>query len=204
MSAGTILTIVGEAVHADVRAALGVVLPEAAVERVEPGLVRRLPPASALVVDDAQNARLARATGFASGIIIVGEPESDEVRAAFSAQGTQYVGRALDPAGLADALTRVMTDVPGGSPDAARAALERARRLLAAGEIACGLQHAFNNPLAALMAEAQLLEMEAPNDEVRETAGRLLVQVRRLTELSRSLDAVRDRPSVRAAAERVP
>lgn len=54
-------------------------------------------------------------------------------------------------------------------------------------------QHSFNNPLSALLAEAQMLQMEAPDGEVKAAADRILELVRRLTELSRSMDAGRGR-----------
>src|SRR5688500_1551689 len=84
---------------------------------------------------------------------------------------------------LATALPTVTIEVrvePGGAPrlsdetapsaaPALVAALDHASATLARGERASELRHALNNPLAALLAEAQLLEMDAPTPEQRET-----------------------------------
>ncbi|HYV97361.1 MAG TPA: histidine kinase dimerization/phospho-acceptor domain-containing protein [Gemmatimonadaceae bacterium] len=60
-------------------------------------------------------------------------------------------------------------------------------------QLVLNLQHALNNPLTALLAEVQMLQMEAATDDERETADRLLQLVNRMTETVRSLDGVRDR-----------
>ena len=67
--------------------------------------------------------------------------------------------------------------------------LGRVRAQLALGEAARTLQHAFNNPLTALLAEAQLLELEPLADEHRAAVGRILELARRLVGLSRRLTA---------------
>ncbi len=67
-----------------------------------------------------------------------------------------------------------MSDSPRGAPTH-----ERPRRTL---------QHAFNNPLTALMAELQLLQLEPDaSPAVLEAADRMLVIVRRLAEMARQL-----------------
>ena len=65
--------------------------------------------------------------------------------------------------------------------------LSRVRAQLALGEAARTLQHAFNNPLTALLAEAQLLEFEPLASEHRAAVGRILELARRLVTLSRRL-----------------
>ena len=192
MSTSTILTVTDAETHDEVLAVWSVIAPGSEVERVDPALIRRLLPATALVVGDAAHARIARATGFGGAIIVVGTPGGATEESAFHAQGTRFVERPLTATLFADALDAAFPSLPNGSA-AVRDSVARTRRLLAAGEIAMGLQHAFNNPLTALMAEVQLLQMEAPTEEVRTSATRMLDLVRRLTELSRSLDAVRDR-----------
>jgi nitrogen-specific signal transduction histidine kinase len=62
--------------------------------------------------------------------------------------------------------------------------------LLAAGEIALGLQHAMNNPLTSVLAEAQLLEMEPLPPETATAVRRIIDSTRRLVALVRKLDAV--------------
>ena len=65
--------------------------------------------------------------------------------------------------------------------------LRQVRSDLALGRSARALQHAFNNPLTALLAEAQLLELEPLADEHRGAVSRILAQARRLVLLSRKL-----------------
>jgi signal transduction histidine kinase len=190
MGALTILTITDDAAHAKANAAIAGVLPSADVQRVDPGLLRRLPPGAALIVTDPANGRLARATGFEGGILVMAAPKSEDERAAFQAQGTEFVDPSGSPTEFAGALSAALAVESDG---ALQAAISRARRLIAAGEVALKLQHDFNNPLAALMAEVQMLQMDAPNADVQATADRMLELVRRLTALSRSLDGMRDR-----------
>ena len=55
------------------------------------------------------------------------------------------------------------------------------------------VQHEMNNPLAALLAESQLLELD-PNltGEQRESVQRIVDLARRVIASSRKLDALRD------------
>lgn len=48
------------------------------------------------------------------------------------------------------------------------------------------LRHTLNNPLGALLAELQLLEMQDLTDPQREGVQRAIAQVRRLVELVRT------------------
>ena len=48
-----------------------------------------------------------------------------------------------------------------------------------------GLQHSLNNPLAALLAELQLLEMEELSDSHRESVERSISLCRRLVKIVR-------------------
>jgi signal transduction histidine kinase len=55
------------------------------------------------------------------------------------------------------------------------------------------VQHEMNNPLAALLAEAQLLELDTTlNQEQRESVTRIVDLARRVIVSSRKLDALRD------------
>ncbi|CAN5202440.1 hypothetical protein BH09GEM1_BH09GEM1_35440 [soil metagenome] len=74
--------------------------------------------------------------------------------------------------------------------------LRRVRADLALGESARALQHAFNNPLTALLAEAQLLEAEPLAEEHRGAVGRILALSRRLVVLSRKLGIVDPESSI--------
>ena len=100
---------------------------------------------------------------------------------------------------LAAALPTVTVEVrvdPGDAPrvsDAASAsaapalaaALDHASAMLAQAERASTLRHALNNPLAALLAESQLLEMDAPTPAQRETAERMVALCRRMIAIIR-------------------
>jgi signal transduction histidine kinase len=56
------------------------------------------------------------------------------------------------------------------------------------------VQHELNNPLAALLAESQLLELDPTlNQEQRESVKRIVDLARRVIASSRKLDALRER-----------
>jgi signal transduction histidine kinase len=55
------------------------------------------------------------------------------------------------------------------------------------------VQHEMNNPLAALLAESQLLELDPTlNDEQRDSVRRIVDLARRVIVSSRKLDALRE------------
>ena len=68
--------------------------------------------------------------------------------------------------------------------------LARLRHQLALGASVHSLQHAFNNPLTALLAEVQLLELEPLSGEQRATVRRIVDLTRRLVAVSRRLGSV--------------
>ena len=56
------------------------------------------------------------------------------------------------------------------------------------------VQHEMNNPLAALLAESQLLELDPTlTDEQRESVKRIVDLARRVIASSRKLDALREK-----------
>ena len=56
------------------------------------------------------------------------------------------------------------------------------------------VQHEMNNPLAALLAESQLLELDPTlNDEQRDSVKRIVDLARRVIASSRKLDALREK-----------
>jgi signal transduction histidine kinase len=75
-----------------------------------------------------------------------------------------------------------------GTTELAARELRRVRAQLALGEAARTVQHAINNPLTALLAEVQLLELEPLSEEHRRVVGRLVELVRRVAAASRRLD----------------
>ena len=75
------------------------------------------------------------------------------------------------------------------APVAAERELARVRLQLSAGENASTLRHAMNNPLTALVAEAQLLEMEPLTTDQLDSVARIVALARRVVGTSRQLDA---------------
>lgn len=135
--------------------------------------------------------RLLRASGFANGALLVADISDSSPDVAKWAPA-----RAIRLADVAGSLPAVLGDLAGLNArrdDPAHDALRRTRRFLAAGEIALGLQHAINNPLTALLAEAQLLEFEELPPEHREAVERIVTQTRRVIELVRGLDGIGER-----------
>jgi signal transduction histidine kinase len=68
--------------------------------------------------------------------------------------------------------------------------LRRVRTQLALGESARMVQHAMNNPLTALLAEAQLLELEPLAEEHRLAVVRMVELARRVVTVTRRFDTV--------------
>lgn len=132
----------------------------------------------------------AGASGSALAFVVTRRDEGLAKAAAPLGALEQIETRALGPA-MADTVERALGG--NGWTDqlvAARDELRRTQRLLAAGEIALGLQHAMNNPLTAVLAEAQLLEMEQLPAETLTAVRRIIESTRRLVALVRKLDAV--------------
>lgn len=67
--------------------------------------------------------------------------------------------------------------------------LLRVRTLFRLGEAARRMQHAMNNPLTALLAEAQLLQLEPLADEYQLALARMVELARRVATVTRRLDA---------------
>lgn len=155
-----------------------------------------LPDAARAVVDvssataaGVDTIRALRARGFEGRMVVV---RGEAAQPALDDAATMYSGRPClrradvvkNPAALASAL---LAGEDSGAPEMAE--LTRMRRVLAAGERALKLQHAINNPLAGLLAETQLLQLEALTGEQREAVTRILELCRRVIALVRQLDA---------------
>jgi signal transduction histidine kinase len=184
-----------------VRESLAVSLPSAAFDATNPdGLTTgRLPTDDCIVVDATSDTaagadvlRRLRAGGVRSALVVlVG------ARDAILASRVAGLG-AVEQVAIADAPqalgTAVVTSLGSGERttafDAVRNELRRTQRLVAAGEIALGLQHAINNPLTAVLAEAQLLEMESLPDEQATAVRRIVENTRRVVQLVRKLDVI--------------
>ncbi len=183
-----------------VRELFAATLPSLDVEVAEPAVVRPPADAAAIVLDAraerggarAKDALLRiRATGFLGPLALVVDGPDAVAQGFASRLGARVVVRAL--------IARELPSALAGHPDdrdpvttAIRSDLSRTRRLIAAGEIALGLQHALNNPLTALLAESQLLEMDALEPEQLQAVRRILELCRRTILLVRQLDGVSD------------
>jgi signal transduction histidine kinase len=69
--------------------------------------------------------------------------------------------------------------------------LHRVRRLYALGETARTAQHELNNPLTALLAEAQLLALEPITGEQRAAVERIVTLTRRIAAVARRFEGGR-------------
>jgi signal transduction histidine kinase len=193
MSEMRVMVIGGDADFAQtVHGALAAQLPNAGCDRLEAAELRMRPTAAALVIDgrvdrDAAHhfCRRVRAMGFTGGLIVVydGDGEHNEQLGA-RAVAFERLGHELLPR-MGEALAEAASpyiDV-----------VMRARRVVAAGEVALRLQHSLNNPLAGLLAEAQLMQLDDSTAEQRESLERMVALCRRMIEVTRSLDGMGER-----------
>lgn len=84
-----------------------------------------------------------------------------------------------------------------GARRAAEAEAAKARYLAGVGEMAIALQHEINNPLAAILAHAELLAMDADAEgEENQSLHTILEQARRIADVVRRLSSLRNPQSV--------
>ena len=184
--------------------ALLTLFPGATIQLVDTGIERGFPEGiDCAVIDAGSDAdgtdvlRTLRARGYDGAAVILVDPVrrgSDPDRAAADRLGARYCSLDGDSvAPLATAITDSIRSIP--SADETRSAislkaLRQTQRLLAAGELAMRLQHSLNNPLAALLAEAQLLELEPLLPDHRASVERIIELSRRVVDVVRALDGV--------------
>jgi len=189
---------------ATVHEALRTLFPGATVQLVDTDVEQVLPgTVDCAVVDATVNGtdgvdvlRRLRARGYDGAAVLLTEstrPDSPTNEASAQRLGARYCGldgTVLTPLAnaVADALKVQAPD--GAVPPAALRALRQTQRLMAAGELAMRLQHSLNNPLAALLAEAQLLELESLQPDHRESVQRIIELSRRVIDVVRGLDGV--------------
>lgn len=174
------------------------VLPRASIAKMDAAaaMENELPSADAALVDASESSRIAldtvrflRARSFNGAIVVLVPSAADPVLLSTAQSlGVTCMTRGQadrSPAELGAALTSTMS-----SGAAALAEVVQARRIFAAGQAALSLQHSINNPLAALLAEAQLLQMEELPKEQREAVDRIIELCRRMTALVRRLDVL--------------
>jgi signal transduction histidine kinase len=184
--------------------ALVALFPDASVQRFDTDAERQLPSAvDCAVIDSSVNGidgldvlRRLRAGGYSGGAVLVRDsipPDaSDEASVdRLGARCCELSGEALSPlaAAVGDSIRVQRGESDAGSRAAVRA-LRQTQRLFAAGELAMRLQHSLNNPLAALLAEAQLLELEPLPPDHRGSVERIIEMTRRVINVVRGLDGV--------------
>ena len=184
--------------------ALLTLFPGATVELVDMGIERGFPDAVDCAVIDAGNERgtgtdvlrTLRARGYDGAAVVLVDPvrgRSDADTTTLDRLGARCCSLDGDVvAPLATAITDSLRSQPNGQNDSAvpLRALRQTQRLLAAGELATRLQHSINNPLAALLAEAQLLELEPLAPDHRASVERIIELSRRVIDVVRALDGV--------------
>jgi DNA-binding NarL/FixJ family response regulator len=188
------------------------ILPRSHVEIADTALVRSVPVADCIVIDSVVNGetgvdvlRRLRAMGYDGAAVLLVDRLTPELSDEAARLGSpRLVRRDAIVEELADAVA--MAARMNTQPAHILRALRRTQQLIAAGEIAVRLQHALNNPLAALLAEAQLLEMEPLGPDHAESVARIVEHTRRVIEVVRGLDgigATRDTPPRLDAQERL-
>ncbi len=153
MSALRVLVVGTDAAFAAaVREIIAAQLPGAVCEMLDSGTLRTRPTADGLVIDGradvARSAELAarfRAMGFVGAVVVVSDGTAD-AGPALAASGAAHAGAQEIGSRLVPALAERLEEA--GSEHAAE--VMRARRLVAAGQIAIGFQHSLNNPLAGI------------------------------------------------------
>lgn len=181
---------------AAIRDILAAQLPEAATEMFDAANMKSRPIADGAVIDGRSDAARAadlasrmRAMGFAGVQVVVVPDGSTEFATAFSEAGAAHIPSMELATRLVPALAELLESA--GSEHAGQVA--RARRLIAAGKVAIGFQHSLNNPLAGILAEAQLMQLDPMQPEQHAAVERIIVLCRRIIELGRSLDGMGER-----------
>jgi signal transduction histidine kinase len=178
---------------AAIRDVLSAQLPESVADTLDPTHLKSRPITDGLVIDgraDAEKgavlATRLRAMGFAGAIVVVSDGDT---AAALGAAGAAQT----PPGELAGKLVACLSEqlAIAGSEHAAQ--VMHARRLVAAGEIALRFQHSLNNPLAGILAEAQLMQLDSLPPEQHAALERIVGLCRRIIELGKSLDGMGER-----------
>lgn len=130
-----------------------------------------------------------RARGFRGGIVLLDSaPTPDLEHRLLSVAPARPVARERLTADLARALAALIDrGPPGGELAAVERDLRRTQQLIAIGETTSRIQHTLSNPLTALLAEAQLLEMEPLGEENIAAVRRIIEQARRVVAMVRGL-----------------
>jgi signal transduction histidine kinase len=182
------------------------VLPSARVEAADTSIVRGAPDADCVVLSvgtlyasGVALARELRACGYARALVLVVQSpkavsREDCLRLGVDAIVAEAALALKLPGALRDVFDRAARHTGSRSAAAMTASLQRLQATLALGETARGLQHRLNNPLAALLAEAQLLELEPLAPEHLLAVRRIVELCRRVVDESRTMEWVPEEP----------
>ncbi|HEX5180487.1 MAG TPA: response regulator [Gemmatimonadaceae bacterium] len=145
-----------------------------------------------------RRARAGEATRDTFLLVVTGRDAPEDVEAALEAGADDYLMKPLDPAGLmarlAIAERRIVLD---GERRDAVTKLARAQWLAGIGETAIAVQHEVNNPLTALMIEAQAIaHLGGANAELRALGESIHAQSERIATIVRRLGQLHDPRSV--------
>jgi signal transduction histidine kinase len=177
-------------------------VPDARVEAADTESVRNAPEADCVVLSVGTRyaagetlARELRARGYAGGLVIIAESTEGFRRADLAALGIGAVVPASELATeLPPELVRLLLveDRARSSPEsrASLSSLRRLQSLVAAGQLASRLQHRLNNPLAALLAEAQLLALEPMSPDHLAAVNRIVELCRRVIDVTRTIQDI--------------
>lgn len=182
--------------------AVQAIVPDANVESADLSLLRDPPRSECVLVavgalssGSESIVRDLRARGYANAIILVADSPEMLPAAALALLGVQ---RTIATENMALVLPSVLTKVLESqaavkASETGRRTLASLRRLqavVASGQIAARLQHRLNNPLAALLAEAQLLELEALAPDHATSVRRIIELCRRVIEETKSIEGL--------------
>jgi signal transduction histidine kinase len=193
----TILVVAADQRATALRQLVSLVLPRASVTPMDVTAVaeQTIPVCDVALVDLGTSramldiVRVLRARNFRGAVVVLTDNAADSAPdQTAQSLGAMCITRGAvedSPVELGAALTRSLAE---GSP--ALAEVAQARRIFAAGQAVLSLQHSINNPLAALLAEAQLLEMEELTKEQHDSVERMIELCRRIVALVRRLDAL--------------
>jgi len=132
-----------------------------------------------------------RAGGYPGSIVMLAaECDAGVDHRLLALAPARCVGRAAMLEGLPAALAELSAQptLPG-ELGPLQQELRRTQQAIAMGEATPRIQHALNNPLTALLAEAQLLEMEELAEDHRAAVKRIIDLCRRLVGMVRGLDS---------------
>jgi signal transduction histidine kinase len=176
------------------------IAPGARVETADTAILRDPPDADCVIIavgamhSEAESlARDLRGRGYRNGLLVVADSPESFPREELALLG---IGGALPTGELATALPPALADqrelqeAAMRSPVAAQLldSLRQLQALVAVGQAAGGLKHRLNNPLAALLAEAQMMELEPLSPDHASALKRIVELCRRVISVADTID----------------